>query len=306
MAQSLVDFVALADGTLALVERRGMPGSSAELASGSALSAESRSKVADYLVIADTKKSTFRPSPWTDALAAPPIAFAGGLLVANPAGQIGIINVASGQLLSAPFQSPMRPGAELRWCMPAVVPEKLEVVVADGEGNIYRLGITDKPVPNLAALATNKLPAPPMGEVAVCGEFAIVADPEGNLSALGLADLKPAKSWPLGGRAVWGPRRVGQAVLVATERELFCIDKHPELAWHLPLEGGLPVDTPLDRGSEFLMATADGFVSRVDFASGEVRKKVNLEQPLAGGPVASGQDLLLSGSDGSLFFIKSL
>ena len=88
----------------------------------------------------------------------------------------------------------------------------------------------------------------------------------------------------------WGPRRVGDAVLVATEHELFCLDKRPELVWHVPLENGLPLDTPLEHGSEFTLATTDGTVARIDVATGEVRKKVDLEQPLAGGPIASGAE----------------
>jgi outer membrane protein assembly factor BamB len=297
-SRMLIDSTPLADGAMALVERRETP-----VAAGAKNTASTLAT--DRLLIADAKSSAFKSSAWTDPLTAPPIAFADGLLVADPAGQISVVDALGGQLLAASFQGLISPGSELTWCKPAVVPGKREAVVADSAGHIYRLGIADKPVPNLALLAAGKLSAPAVGEVAICGEYAVVADADGNLSALTLADLKPVKSFPLGGRVAWGPRRVGEAVLVATEHELFCLDKRPELAWHVPLEDGLPLDTPLEHGNEFILATTDGTVARTDLTTGEVRKKVNLAQPLAGGPIASGANLILSSPDGGLILIKA-
>ena len=170
----LVDSVPLADGAMALVERRET--SSAENANGTP-----SSRVADHLMIADAKSSAFKSSTWTDPLTAPPIAFASGLLVADPAGQFNLIDAAQGKLLAASYQAPMSLGSELTWCKPAVVPGKREAVVADNAGHIYRLGIADKPVANLAPLAAGKLSAPAVGDVAICGEFAVVADADGNL-----------------------------------------------------------------------------------------------------------------------------
>jgi hypothetical protein len=297
-SRMLIDSIPLADGAMALVERRETP-----VAAG--VKGASSSVATDRLLIADAKSSALAPSAWTDPLTAPPIAFADGLLVADPAGQFSLVDAARGKLLAASYQAPISLGSELTWCKPAVVPGKREAVVADSAGHIYRLGIADKPVPNLAPLAAGKLSAPAVGEVAICGEYAVVPDADGNLSTLTLADLKPAKSFSLGGRVAWGPRRVGDAVLVATEHELFCLDKRPELAWHAPLENCIPLDTPLEHGNEFTLATSDGVVARIDLATGEVRKKVDLEQPLAGGPIASGANLILSSPDGSLILIKA-
>ena len=283
----LVGAVSLADDTLAVVERRG-----------------AADQITEHLWFVDNKTGALQASPWTDPVSSPPVGLAGGVLLANPAGQLCLIEPSSGKSLAAPFQPLIAPGATPEWLRPAVVPDKKEAVVADRQGHVYRLSIVEKPAPHLEAVTTATLPTGLHGDVAVCGEFGFVADADGNLNALGLADLKPAKHWPLAGQIVWGPRSVGKWVLVATESELLCFDSRPELVWHVPLVGGLPVDTPPVDGKNFLLATTDGVVARIDQATGHFAAKLELDQPLAGGPVEAGALWVVTARDGSLLFVK--
>ncbi len=283
----IVASVSLADDALAVVQRSG-----------------AAEQAADHLWFANGKSSALAASPWSDRVSSPSAALAGGLLVANPAGQICLIEPSTGKSLAAPFQPLIAPGAPPEWLRPAIGPGKKEAVLADRQGHVYRLSIVDKPAPHLAAAATAALPSALQGDVAVCGELALIADAEENLTALALAGLKFVKHLPLGGQIAWGPRTVGKWVLAATESELLCFDSSPELLWHVPLVGGLPVDTPLVDGKNFLVATTDGVVARIDQATGQVNSKLELDQPLAGGPIEAGALWVLTARDGSLLFVK--
>ncbi len=265
---------------------------------------EGLDRPADRLWIVQAKSGELQRSPWTDPVDSPPVGVAGGLLLANPAGQMCLIDPTTGKSLADPFQPLVAPGAPPQWLRPAAVPELKEAVVADRQGHVFRLGIAEKPAPHLVAASSAMLAAGLEGDVAVNGEFAFVASMDGKLNALGLVDLKGAKQWPLGGELIWGPRRVGKWVLLATESELLCFDSRPELLWHVPLFGGAPIDTPLVDGKNFLVATTDGVVARVDQATGQVKSKLELDQPLAGGPVQAGALWVFTARDGSLLFVK--
>lgn len=255
------------------------------------------------LFFSSAKEPAFRASPWSDPVVSPPIALGGGLLVANPVGQLCLIDVVTGQSLAAAFQPRLVPGEQLAWRKPAAVHGKPEAIVADGGTHLYRLGIDEKPSAHLVALAEATLPRSVVSEVAVNGELAFVVDDADNLTAVNVADLKPAKSWPLGGRLAWGPRRVGDIVLVATGLELLAIDKQPAVVWRVPLDSGVPVGIPLGSGDDLLLATADGIVERMDRKTAQSRAKVDLGQPLAAGPIACGKNLAVVGEDGSVHIL---
>ena len=145
--------------------------------------------------------------------------------------------------------------------------------------------------------------APIVSDIAVEGPFAFAADEAGRLTAFDLVDLKPIKTWPLGASALWGPARVGNSLLVATDRELYCFDSKPALLWKKPLPAGPPIGKAFVQGSDFVLASATGMIWRVDRQTGEVKGKLDLGQPLAGGPVACGKKIVVPGSDGCLHFV---
>ena len=94
------------------------------------------------------------------------------------------------------------------------------------------------------------------------------------MTAFHLVDLKPLKSWPLGAGLRLGPFRVGDSLLAATDRELFCFDAKPELVWKKPLPAGAPVGIALEQGNELVLASMTGTVWRADRKSGEEKTKV--------------------------------
>jgi outer membrane protein assembly factor BamB len=115
---------------------------------------------------------------------------------------------------------------------------------------------------------------------------------------------QPARSWSLGIRAVWGPTTVGDVVLAATDRELHCFDAKGGLLWKQSLPDGPPVGAPLQRGGEFVFASATGTIWRVDRKTGDQTGMLDVGQPLASGPTMFNKRIVVAAADGSLLFIE--
>lgn len=245
----------------------------------------------------------FRASPWSDAVCSSPVALGKGLLIANRVGQLCLIDVATGQSLAAAFQPRLVPDEHRLWQRPASVPGKPEAIVADGGTHLYRLGIDEKPAAHLAALAEATVARPVASDVDVNGDVAFFANDADVLTAVNVADLKPVKAWSLGGRIAFGPIAVGDLELIATGRELLAIDRRLEIAWRAPLAAGAPVGRPLELHDELLFAAATGIIARVARKTGQSRGKIDLEQPLAAGPIACGKNLAVVAQDGSVLIV---
>jgi hypothetical protein len=109
----------------------------------------------------------------------------------------------------------------------------------------------------------------------------------------------------LPGRCVWGPRRVGEHVMLSTDDDqLLCLGGNGELAWRVQLPYGPLAGTPLAMGDEYTLAAASGVVWRVDARTGKQLGKIETGRPLGTGPVLLGHQLLLGGRDGSLYKIE--
>jgi hypothetical protein len=256
-----------------------------------------------HLFFSTTNKPAFRASPWSDSVCSPPVVLGNLLLIANPVGQICLVDVASGQSQAAAFQPRLVPGEQLAWRKPAIVPGKFEAIISDGGTHLYRLGLDETPSAHLTALAEATVAQPVVSDVAIAGDLAFIADDADYLTALNVSDLKAAKGWRLGGHFAWGPRRVGDLVLVATDRELLAIGKQPDIVWRVPLDAGVPVGVPLGSGDDILLATANGIIERLDRKTGNSRAKIDLEQPLAAGPIVCGKNLAVVGQDGTVHIV---
>jgi TolA-binding protein len=256
-----------------------------------------------HLFFSTAKEPALRPSAWSDVVCSPPVALGKGLLVANSVGQICFVDAATGQSVAEAFQPRLVPDAQLTWRKPAVLPGKPEAILSDGGTHLYRLGIDEKPSAHLVALAEATLERPVVSDVAVNGELVFVVDDADHVTAVNVTDLKAVKGWSLGGRVAWGPKRVGDVVLVATSRELFSMDTRPGILWQMPLDAGAPVGVPLQIGDDLFLATADGFIERIDRKTGKTQTKVDLEQPLAAGPIAVEKKLAVVGQDGSVHIV---
>ncbi len=239
-----------------------------------------------------------------DELACAPVAFGRGILVADRAGRISLLDPQSGDPLAEPFQPRLEPGERIEWVAPAVVNDK-EVVVANGQGKIYRLGIQDQPKPHLARLAQTTVAKPIISPLAVAGNMVFGADQDNVLASFGLSKLNRGKELNLDARCAWGPARIGDHVLMATEdNRLFCVNADGKQLWRTKLKYGPLAGAPLLLGGNYILVARGGTICRIETATGKELGKLDVGFPLATGAAPIGQGLLVGGFDGTIYEVR--
>jgi outer membrane protein assembly factor BamB len=237
-------------------------------------------------------------------LACPPVALDGGVLLADRAGQVSLLDL-EGDPLAEQFQPPLEPGAEVDWATPAVVDGKPQVLLADGKSKLYWLGLQEDPRPHLEILAEATVTTPIVSPLAVLGDTVYAGDASKMLAPFALPKLTRGKERLLDGFCALGPVRVGDGVLLATDDgQLLCLDAKGRLLWQSTLKYGPLAGLPLRLGAHYLLAARNGTLWRVDAATGKESGKFETGCPLATGPVALGRQLLVGGHDGTLYEVR--
>jgi hypothetical protein len=255
------------------------------------------------LLFADRRSGNLEASPWTHSLACAPVAMAENVVVADRQGEVILLNVRSGEPIATPFIMPI-PREPVS---PAVVSMATagdsEIVVTDGRSRIFRLQLKDAPSNRLIAGTAEPLERPIVFPIAIAGTLVYTADDTGVITVRNVNDLKQIKNWPLGARLEWGPVAAADLVLAATDCEMLCFNSKSELVWRKPLTGSVPVGRALIQGNNLLIASLTGTVSSIDRRSGEVKKSLDLGEPLASGPVEFEKHWVFAAADGSLLFV---
>jgi len=237
------------------------------------------------------------------ALGGRPIPFADGLIVPCEIGQVFLLDARSGKPRVEPFQPALKSGARVAWSQPALVGQN-EMLISEGQA-LYRVGIQDQPKPHLAMLAEVVLPERLVSPIAVLGNVAYAVDAAESLVAFELPDLTAGEPRPLGARSAWGPGRVGDHVLLATDDDqLYCLDAGQKVVWQVPLPYGPLAGRPLSTESGDVLAAASGVIWRLDPATGKELAKIETGNPLGTGPVPFGGGLLVGGHDGCLHKVQ--
>ena len=237
-----------------------------------------------------------------DPLACRPVSFAGGLLAPTKGGQVLLLDPVSGANRAEPFQPRLESGVSLAWREPAVLGPD-DFALTDGRTNLYRVTVKTQPKPYLAVADTAKTPEPVVAPLAAVRGVVYAADVH-TLTAYELPKLSRGKQWPLSGRPVWGPRRIGQRVLLATDDDqLYCLTADQKLLWRVTMAHGPLAGTPAESGGRYVLASVAGTVWTIDAESGKEASADELGRPLGCGPVAYGGQLLLAGRDGTLYLV---
>jgi outer membrane protein assembly factor BamB len=71
-----------------------------------------------------------------------------------------------------------------------------------------------------------------------------------------------------------------------------------QIRWTTPPAELQPAGAPLTVGSKLIVTTTTGKVQVIDLASGQFLASAEIGQPLGAAVVSTGQELLISGSDG--------
>jgi len=236
------------------------------------------------------------------------------LLVCTPVGPVYVLNRKTGKQSLLPFQPPIVAGEATDWLRPAIVnAEQRRFALANATGKMYLVSEQAEPK-HLAAAAEVDVPAGWTGMMAAVGDSIYVvnnASAPAGVAIYSSSDLSAQPQIEMDGEWVWGPERVGEVVLVATDRRLYGFGGQHELKWDVELGFGPLAGTPLELGNELVMTSIGGQVWRMNRDSGELvawsgdAKFLDVGQPLGSGPASSGKRLLLLSSDGTLLVVKA-
>jgi hypothetical protein len=213
---------------------------------------------------------------------------------------------ADGEKLATPFQPMLEPQKEWHYTPAgAVNGNPPRFVITDGSESIYLVTMSEQPQPHLAVQTKAKVgPHPIESPIVVLGNSAVAVGGSSHLLRFNLPTLKPAGDANLPAPVVWGPFRIGDAILLATANsQLMSISADGQIAWQSPTEHGDLAGAPLAQNDNVLIAYRKGIIERRSLADGKPIAVKDTEQPLASGPVTFLQRLLVAANDGTLLVV---
>lgn len=237
-----------------------------------------------------------------EALTSPPERFRGGVALAGQEGRVYVIDPARASNVLEPHQPRVPANQTLRRFGPVAV-DDLHLLTGDEEGKLFLLVVKNEPLPHLEIERDVTLAEPIHGAPVVLGKFAFAVNARDDLAAFALPSLEQVQTWALDGRPLWGPKRIGDRILLVTAtNELGCWNEAGELAWKLPLQHGPLSGPPIARQDELVLLTKTGVVLRVS-ADGAELAHVETGQSLLGAGAVIGEHVMAPGSDGALHLI---
>lgn len=258
------------------------------------------------LYVPDGARNPVRRLNLPSTVACPPTRLGEGVLVPLEIGQVLWIDPANPQSQPLAFQPRLVPGTKLLY-QPAgqVGDEGRRFVITDGMEHIYLVERTDDPTPHLTMVTEQDVGGfPIVSPVVVVDRLAFAAIDGGQLVRFALPSLESAGQTEMPGEVVWGPYRSGDRLLVATANEqLVAVASDGSVAWSAAMTAGDLAGPPLAAGNDVFVAYRDGTLERRSLSDGQVVGSVNVEQPLAAGPVEFLDRIVLTTHDGSLLVI---
>ncbi len=241
------------------------------------------------------------------APAALPVVFNDSLLVCSREGPVYVLNEQTGKSRMHPFQPPLQPGASVDWLQAAVTMDGESVIVGDGQGRLFQLGIQSEPSPQLVpeaqAQTELKLVAPlaVLGNTLFSAARSVGAD---QIVSFDTAQLKSVGQWDVSGNVIWGPIQIDDQILVATDaNELVCLDEQ-DVKWRAELPYGPLAGHPMVSNGKLIFTSVRGMVWQLDRQTGNELLQVDVGESLGTGPVAfAGNRLLVCGGDGTVHIV---
>jgi hypothetical protein len=229
-----------------------------------------------------------------------------GMVAPLAIGQVFLLSAADGSKLAAPFQTMLEPQKTWRYT-PAVAVngDANQFVIGDGDGMIYLVGLANEPKPHLQGAAKMEAgPQPIESRPAVLGGTVVAVAGSSHLVRFQLPSMQPLGEANLPAPAVWGPYAANDAVLLATaNHELLAIGADGKIKWRERFEHGVLSGAPVLTDDSVLLAYRKGTVERRELSDGKPLSSIDVEQPLAAGPVLFMQRLLLVTNDGTLLVV---
>jgi outer membrane protein assembly factor BamB len=232
---------------------------------------------------------------------------ADGFVTPLTIGQVFYLSAVDGAKLATPFQPVLEPNKEWHYTPAGAIegtPPRL--VIADGHGKLYLVSLAGQPQPHLRAEAqADAGPHPIESAIIPLGDSSFAVGGSSHLLRLKLPSLEPAGDANLPAPAVWGPHRANDTMLLATaNNQLLAIGADGQVKWQSPFEHGDLVGAPLIVGDEIVVTYKKGLLERRSLADGKPAAVKDVEQPVASGPAAFLQKLVVATNDGSLLVVE--
>lgn len=239
--------------------------------------------------------------------AALPIAFKDSLLVSSREGPVYLLNEQTGQSRLHPFQPPLQPGTSIDWLRAAVTSDGESAIVADAGGRLFRLSIQPDSTGQLVSQGEVQTQMNLVAPLAVLGNRLFTAARSvgaDKIVSFDTSELKSAGEWEVSGRVIWGPVRLEDLILAATDaNQLLCLGED-DVKWKAEMPYGPVAGHPMARDGKLIFTSISGMIWQTDRESGNELVHVDVGEPLGTGPVAfAGNRLLVCGGDGTVHIV---
>ncbi|MGD9636451.1 MAG: PQQ-binding-like beta-propeller repeat protein, partial [Pirellulales bacterium] len=240
-------------------------------------------------------------------VACPLSPFGTGFLAPLEIGQVLWLDPSAPQTPPVTFQPRLEPGKKVLYQSAGEVgSDGRQFVITDGFDSIYLVELASDPSPHFTIVKQQKIGAfPIVSGVVVLDQTAFAAIDGGQLLRFALPALENQGQTDLPGDLVWGPYRIGEQLLLATARDqLVAVAKDGAIAWNAPITSGDLAGPPLELNGEVLLAYKKGTLERRSLSDGQVAESLDVEQPLATGPVRFLDRIVVATHDGSLLVLQ--
>jgi outer membrane protein assembly factor BamB/TolA-binding protein len=226
-----------------------------------------------------------------------------GVVIPLDNGQLVCVDPATGKQIAQPFQPTLAVGSKTTWVSPSILADKKTVVGATNQKTIYRLSV-GKQLKELSQTTTDR---PWKLRLAVASDVVCgVArgESQDSLEFYQGDDLKRIDGMDIDGRITWGPYALDNTFVAYSETAgLVAFDIAGKLLWKSEIGSTAMVGPPIREGEDMLVCGSNGTLFRIVVSSGKVRAQIFTGEPLSGSPVVFGSALLLPGAEGTLLAI---
>jgi outer membrane protein assembly factor BamB len=239
-------------------------------------------------------------------LACEPIALGSGWIAPLAVGQVVYLDSATGKEMAGAFQPPLPPGTEKQWLVPTALDgEAPRFVISDGIEKIYLVEL-DANKSFLAAVQEAEVGTTPLStRLASIGNRVFAGSRDGRLVSFTLPGLELDTRVELASTVVWGPYRVGNIVVVATQAgELFAVGDDGQKLWQVQSPASDFAGAPLADGTSVVIPFASGKLVAMAADSGQKVGVSATGQSFVGGAEKLQNMFVVATQDGSILVVS--
>lgn len=259
------------------------------------------SNTADHYLLSENGGAPTRVN-LTEALAAPPTVWKGGLVLPAGNGWVYWVDPRNGEPKADPYMPAYDRSKPIQWRVPLVIDDE-SLLLTDSGGRIHRLIIREEPRPRLVAQPADPLE---LGNAVVAdpilvGGTAIVTTADDRVRGILTRDLGNAGAWKLEGARAAGPYRIGEGVLVGDESgRLLSIAGDTQTTW-TSTPGSAPMaGPPALVGDAAWVVGRNGEFRKINLQDGSEAARLKAEFLPAGGLAAIGQEVAVFVGPGTI------